>query len=250
MPVTRVVGTEQDARAAAIAAEFDEKAAGYEAGRLGPWYRAQASLVLKHLGGVQGTLLDVGCGTGWLIRRYLEATPGGRAVGVDLSSGMIAEARERAGVANLSGARFVIGDWENPETEDRVRSLLPERAGAVVCVSTFHYFREPVMALGRMLRLLAPGGRLLLLERSRDRSPMTTLWDLLHRTVIRDHVRFYRERELLSLLGGAGFSQPRTVARVREWAWKGKLFTSLVLLEAHAGRGAATPAPPKLDALK
>lgn len=216
-----------------IAAEFNRKAAGYETDRLGPWYMAQASLVLKHLGRTQGPVLDVGCGTGWLIRRFSEENPGARAIGVDLSPGMIAEARRRAGIENLTAPQFMTGDWEARATEGRIRALLPGGASAVVCISTLHYFQDPRGALGTMLRLLAPGGRLLVVERSRDRSVLTALWDFLHRKVMRDHVQFYREPELLEIIAGAGFSQARAVARVRRYVWKGKLFTSLVLLEGR-----------------
>jgi ubiquinone/menaquinone biosynthesis C-methylase UbiE len=220
---------------AAIAAEFNAKAARYETNRLAPWYEAQGSLVLAHLGPVQGPVLDIGCGTGWFIRRFLAVTPGGRAIGVDLAAEMIAESTRRAEAEGLAGATYVRGDWEAPETRDHVRQLLPAGATAVVCVSTLHYFREPVDALRSMAAVLAPGGRLLLVERSRDRSALTVLWDFLHRNVIRDHVRFHRERELLTFMREAGFQDTRTVARVQRWFWKRKLFTSLVLVEGVVG---------------
>jgi ubiquinone/menaquinone biosynthesis C-methylase UbiE len=219
------------ARATAVAAEFDEKAGRYETDRLAPWYMAQASLVLSHLGRVQGPILDVGCGTGWFIRSFVKENPGARAIGVDLSPAMVVEAKRRADGENLAGAEFVTADWEEPGTEERIRRLLPTGAVAVVCISSLHYFRDPAAALGTMVRAMAPGGQLLVVERSRDRSPLTSLWDLLHRRVIRDHVRFYREIELLDLMREAGLSDVRAAARVRRWLWKGKLFTSLVLLE-------------------
>jgi SAM-dependent methyltransferase len=219
------------ARARAVAAEFNEKAGRFETDRLAPWYMAQASLVLSHLGRVQGPILDVGCGTGWFIRSFVKENPGERAIGVDLSPAMVAEARRRAEGANLTGTEFVTADWEDPGIEEKVRRLLPEGAAAVVCISSLHYFRDPAAALGSMVRVMAAGGQLLLVERSRDRAPLTSLWDLLHRRVIRDHVQFYREIQLLDLMTEAGLSDVRAAARVRRWLWKGKLFTSLVLLE-------------------
>jgi SAM-dependent methyltransferase len=217
--------------AAAIAAEFNEKAARYETSRLAPWYEAQGSLVLAHLGPVHGPVLDIGCGTGWFIRRFLAIIPGGPAIGVDLAAEMIGEAKERAAAEGLAGATFVRGDWEAADTREHIRQLLPDGATAVVCVSTLHYFREPVEALRGMASVLAPGGRLLLVERSRDRSALTALWDFLHRNVIRDRVRFHGESELLGFMSEAGFRDTRIVARMRRWLWKRKLFTSLVLVE-------------------
>jgi ubiquinone/menaquinone biosynthesis C-methylase UbiE len=56
--------------------------------------------------------VDVGCGTGAAVRAAAEIVE--RAVGVDLSPRMLAEACMRA--AGLPGVEFVEGDSEDPET--------------------------------------------------------------------------------------------------------------------------------------
>lgn len=225
----------------AIRREFDRKAPRYEAGRLATWYQAQGELALSHLrrGGHTPTplLLDVGCGTGWLLRRWVSTERGRRGVGVDLSPGMVECAHGLAEAEGVEGLRFVAGDWEDEDTPETVRSTLPLPAGAVTCISAFHYFSRPETALRRMVSLLAPGGTLLLLDRAVDQAPMTLVWDFLHRAVIADHVRFHRTEGLLALMRRAGLENVRVDCRVRRLFWKGKLETSLVLLSGRRSLG-------------
>lgn len=87
--------------------------------------------------------------------------------------------------------------------------------------------------LAPLRKVLAPGGRLLLMERAMDRSPATAIWAFLHRRLIRDHARFYMTSELMDLLQEAGFTNVTIVRRVRRLLWRRKLHTSLVLLSAE-----------------
>ncbi|MEX2531250.1 MAG: class I SAM-dependent methyltransferase [Gemmatimonadota bacterium] len=229
----------RDVERARLREGFDEAASAYEVNRLAPWYQEQGRMVLEELGVLSGPLVDVGCGTGWFLRRVAESHPGTACVGVDLSAGMVARAREAAESEGLAGVCFLEGDWENEETLGRVAAALPTPAAAVTCISAFHYFRDPVAALAGMRRILAPGGRVILVERALDGSPLTTLWDLLHRRVLRDGVRFYRTREIELLMIEAGVDTPRTVRRVRRYFWKGKLYTSLGVVTGTRARAPA-----------
>ena len=217
---------------AEVEAEFDAKASHYESDRLAPWYQAQADYLLDHLETVAGPVVDVGCGTGWLLRKLVKRFPKATGIGVDLSGRMIDEARRRAQSAGLDRLSFVHGDWENRSVRRTVRDHLDEPAALAVCVSVFHYFRDPGTALSGMHELLAPGGRLLVLDRAMDGSMVTRLWDLLHRYVVRDHVRFYRTTELIAMLERAGFSHVKLEGRINRIFWKGKMHTSMALLSA------------------
>ena len=77
---------------------------------------------------------------------------------------------------------------------------------------------------------LEPDGSLLLLDRAREGSWMTSVWDFLHRLVIRDDCRFFSTSELRALMSGAGFADAATVRHIKKWFWHGKLHTSLALL--------------------
>jgi malonyl-CoA O-methyltransferase len=94
-------------------------------------------------------LLDVGCGTGLLTALLLGAFPGAHAVAVDLSDGMIAEARRR-----LSGRRvtFATGDIE---------SGFPAGPFDLVASSmTLQWTLDPAAVLRGAAARLAPGGLL------------------------------------------------------------------------------------------
>ena len=218
-------------KAESVQAEFDSKARSYETGHLADWYKAQAELVMSHARPHAGdTVLDIGCGSGWLLRQLMVRHSGVTGLGIDLSPRMIEAARERARVQGLSGLTFVAGDWMQIDPAPLLQAHGLRSTELVVCVSAFHYFSDPARALEKMYEAVGLGGRLLLLDRARDGSAMTMLWDLIHRIVLRDTARFYRADEMVALAEAAGFSNVRVVARVRKLFWKGKMATSLALV--------------------
>ena len=105
--------------------------------------------------------LDVGCGTGEdVLALAAGVAPGGHAVGVDLSATMIATARQRSGKLH-SAARFVRADAHN----------LPFRDAYFDAVRTerlLQHSPRPQIALGEMIRVLKPGGRLVIWEADLD----------------------------------------------------------------------------------
>ncbi|MDD1675972.1 MAG: methyltransferase domain-containing protein, partial [Methanomicrobiales archaeon] len=84
-----------------VAAIYDRR---YGAGKGGQYYAHLTRQVLQSLD-TDGPLLDIGCGTGLFLSRYVSF--GGEAVGIDLSQGMIARARER-----LPECDFLVGTAE------------------------------------------------------------------------------------------------------------------------------------------
>jgi trans-aconitate 2-methyltransferase len=91
-------------------------------------------------------VLDVGCGTGHLVRR-LCATSRGRVEGVDPSAAMVAEARRLA-----PAARFGVAHAE--------ALAFDAEFDVVVCNSALQWFRDPALGVARMRAALRPGGRL------------------------------------------------------------------------------------------
>jgi SAM-dependent methyltransferase len=98
-------------------------------------------------------VLDVGCGTGALARLAARwATPGG-AVGVDLSTQMIEQARAEAAAEGISNVTFEVGDVQ----------VHPFAEGSFdVAVSHFGimFFGDPAVAFANIASALRPGGRL------------------------------------------------------------------------------------------
>ena len=135
---------------ALLARRFGRAAPGYDR-RARVQERAADSVVRALAGrwapGRPPRILDLGSGTGLLTARLLDAWPGADALGVDLSSGMVDEARRRLAPR---GARFAVGD---------VEAGLPEGAFELVASSMALQW---VAAPGAVLRCagarLAPGG--------------------------------------------------------------------------------------------
>lgn len=95
-------------------------------------------------------VLDVGCGPGIFTRHMAKAAGDGLTVGLDASETMVAEAARRGGGDNLA---YLRGDACALPFDD-------ESFDAVCCLGVIHLAREPLVALAELVRVLAPGGRL------------------------------------------------------------------------------------------
>ena len=219
----------------AIVREFDAKASVYESNRLAAWYVAHAETILDRLALRPGEfVLDIGCGTGYLLREIVRRFPGVDGAGLDLAPSMIEEARNRAASEGLPNLRFGCADWE-AAAFDLDALIGGRRPSCVVCANALHYFSSPQEALNKMRIVLVPGGRVWVLERARERSVLTAVWDWMHRYVIRDHVRFYRTEVLSDMMRKAGFGEVRTELSLRKILWRGKAYTSVALISGvHA----------------
>ena len=115
-------------------------------------------LLLDRIGPARGLrILDVGCGDGVLATRLAQG--GGRVTGLDASAEMIAAARRRAKAAGVE-----VGLVEGNAGE------IPFPAGhfdCVVSVATLCFVDDPRPTLRDMVRVLKPGGRLILGELGR-----------------------------------------------------------------------------------
>jgi SAM-dependent methyltransferase len=100
-------------------------------------------------------VLDVGCGTGQTTRDAARAAPAGSALGVDLSSRMLAFARQRAADESLTNATFEQADAQ----------IHPFAAGAfdvAISRTAAMFFGDHAAAFANIGRALRPGGRLAL----------------------------------------------------------------------------------------
>ena len=142
-------------------------------------------------------LLDVGCGTGAAVR---DAAPTvRRAVGFDLSPGMIAQAQARAQAEHIENVEFKVGDVSGPLPFDG------DAFTALVCTTAFHHFPRPQDTIDEMSRVLTPAGRVVIADANR-RHPAVFVADLVLRVLQPSHVGFNSPSELLRDLCAAGFS--------------------------------------------
>jgi SAM-dependent methyltransferase len=98
-------------------------------------------------------ILDVGCGCGASTREAAKIATDGAALGVDLSSRMLARARERSRAEGLTNVRFEQADAQIYPFETGAFDLAISRFGVM-------FFGDPVAAFSNIRRALRPGGRL------------------------------------------------------------------------------------------
>jgi SAM-dependent methyltransferase len=101
-------------------------------------------------------VLDVGCGTGQTTRDAARAAPEGSALGVDLSSAMLAVARRRAADEGLANVHF-------DQADAQIHPFEPEAFDVAIGRTSATFFSDRVAGLANLARALRPDGRLALL---------------------------------------------------------------------------------------
>jgi len=132
--------------------EFEKWSRTYEKSFLQNFYfdhihRAALNLVARSGDGhVPESILDVGCGTGRLLRKAGQRWPAARLVGVDPAPGMIEVARRLS-----PSATFYTGSAESIPLPD---------ASVEVVLSTmsFHHWQDRGTGVREIVRVLRPGG--------------------------------------------------------------------------------------------
>ncbi len=125
-------------------------------------YEASGQRLLPHLDlsdlvAPTDRVLDIGCGTGKVTLAAARVASSGQAVGVDLSSRMIAFARLRAGREGVGNVEFLHADAQVHPFESE---------GFHVAISSFGamFFNDPLGAFTNIHRALVPGAPIALLS--------------------------------------------------------------------------------------
>jgi ubiquinone/menaquinone biosynthesis C-methylase UbiE len=137
---------------------FDDRAASYESGRHGRLHKEISDRVVElALSRVPGprSVLDVGCGTGYVLRQLAARLPGaGEFLGVDAAPKMVEVARSSSSDERLN---FVRGTAEGLPADDNAYDL-------VVSTTSFDHWADQAAGIRECARVLAPGGTLVLTD--------------------------------------------------------------------------------------
>ena len=167
-------------------------------------------------------LLDVAGGTGDIAFRFLKRAPGAQATVLDLTEAMLAEGRRRAEAARFASRL----DWV---AGDAMALPFPDASFERYTIAFgIRNVTRPEAALAEALRVLRPGGRLLVLEFSRvPNDLLRRLYDAYstavipriggvvagdaasYRYLVESIRRFPDQRRFAAMIEAAGFEQVR-----------------------------------------
>jgi ubiquinone/menaquinone biosynthesis C-methylase UbiE len=201
--------------------QFDRQAPEYNAewnswnGDSLAWLIARAHCLPSH------AVLDVATGAGFTAVAFAPLVR--EVIGLDVSAGMLREARQRASAAGLVNLTFETGAAES-------LPFPPGRFDIVVCRVAAHHFLSVPQFAAEAYRVLRPRGRLLISDTGEpDGAPEVDAWHN-RLEILRDpsHVRNYTSAEWRGFVTGAGFEleeceqvSESELVTMRAWIKKG-----------------------------
>jgi ArsR family transcriptional regulator len=163
-PDDPVIARDRD-RVAAVRRERAEAAQAYFAAHASEWDSIRALHVAEadvetRMREVMGPgpfelLVDLGTGTGRMLELFADRVR--RGIGIDVNQAMLAYARAKLESGGLGHCRVRQADLYDVPVADG-------QADAVVLHQVLHFLEDPARAIHEAARLLAPGGRLLIVD--------------------------------------------------------------------------------------
>lgn len=119
------------------------------------WQKPQQVIAALHLK-PNDVVVDLGAGTGYFTVRLARALPHGRVIAVDIEPHMLAWIRHRAARDRLGNISTVLGTADSPRVSGPIDVML--------VVNTFHHIDHRADYFRRVAPLLAPGGRVVIVD--------------------------------------------------------------------------------------
>ena len=187
----------RNAHAKANEEKWNRRAVTYDDGRY-DYFRMLQRVFLSTLKiPSPACFLDVGCGTGWAVRRVAEKRNGNsRFVGVDISHLIVRKAVEHS--AGGKHVEFGQSDAENLPFPDL-------SFDTVICTNSFHHYLHPVAVLRDIRRIVKPQGRMHILDVTAD-DHLIRWMDERTRRKEKEHVRFYGTMDYAGMILQSGLS--------------------------------------------
>ena len=170
-------------------AAFNRQAATYDEDMKGQHARSLYPVLLEKLSHIPfQSALDLGCGTGEMLKLILQEDTHKELCGIDLSEKMFAVAKSKL----PEQVKLILGDSESLPFSDNTFDV-------VYCNDSFHHYPAPQNVLREVYRVLKPGGTFL----------MGDCWQpLVGRAIMNFYMRhskegdvkIYSEAEMVSML--------------------------------------------------
>ena len=148
------------------------------------------------------TILDVACGGGIIVCAF--AAHVRHATGIDMTPAMLDQSRRLAARKALTNTSWKQGDVTTLPFADASFSI-------VVTRFSFHHFLDPLTVMKEMVRVCAPGGRVVIVDMYCSEDPVKAArWNQLEKLRDPSHVRCLSLSELNALFPRVGLPLPET----------------------------------------
>lgn len=175
---------------------FNVQANTYDVDKTGKHARGQYKYVLNELQQLDfQKILDVGCGTGEILKSIKERYSFVQLYGLDISEEMLKQANDK-----LKGtATLILGDAENITLETNSFDLL-------LCTDSFHHYPNPQQAISEFYRVLKHGKFLLIADYWKP-FPIRQIMNLFISYSNEGDVKIYSKKEIIEFLMQGGFQE-------------------------------------------
>lgn len=175
---------------------FNVQANTYDVDKTGKHARGQYKYVLNELQQLDfQKILDVGCGTGEILKSIKERYSFVQLYGLDISEEMLKQANDK-----LKGtATLILGDAENITLETNSFDLL-------LCTDSFHHYPNPQQSISEFYRVLKHGKFLLIADYWKP-FPIRQIMNLFISYSNERDVKIYSKKEIIEFLKQGGFQE-------------------------------------------